>query len=72
MQKTVKKVSMAGRIMDLGLAVLWVYLALHSETSGWRITFWVFAAFCLFTAATAPIDKLFAIVNARMFSKRKG
>ncbi len=58
MQTKVENVSKSARIMDAVLAVVFIVLAIRSDTQLWQIIWGVSAAFCLFTAIVAPIDKL--------------
>ncbi|WP_292627003.1 hypothetical protein [Novosphingobium sp. 17-62-19] len=70
MSTTVKKVSMGARVLDAVLCVVFAYLALKADSIEWR-SFWaVGSAFCAFTAATGPLDRLPALVQ-RLMGVRK-
>lgn len=59
---TLQKWNAFARFMDLVLVFVFGYLAMNS---GWWV-WWLCAAFCAFTAATAPLEKLFPKVTRRL------
>ena len=58
----VAKVTTGARVMDAILCIVFLGLALNS---GWWL-WWASSAFCLLTAVTAPVDKLFKVLTTRV------
>ena len=70
MQGTVKKVSVGARLLDGALCLLFAWFAYTTESTGWQI-FWVISSmFCAYTAATAPLERLPALVQRIMGVKK--
>ena len=66
----VKKVSFGARVLDAGLCVLFAWFALTSDTVFWQIFWGLGAAFCAYTAATGPLERIPALVQ-RLMGVRK-
>jgi hypothetical protein len=71
MSTTVKKVSAGARVLDAVLCVVFAYMAFKAEGTEWRAFWGVCSAFCAFTAATGPLDRLPALIQ-RLVGVRKG
>ena len=70
MQGTVKKMSVVARLLDAALCVLFAWFAYTTDSTGWQI-FWVVSSmFCAYTAATAPLERLPALVQRIMGVKK--
>lgn len=70
MRGAVKKVSMGARALDAFLCLLFAYFA-YTSTGGWQIFWAASSIFCAFTAITAPIDRLPALIG-RIMGMKKG